>query len=82
MTDETTVAFAALRLEVDDLLALDDAGDGERHLRALDVGLADFEGGAVADRQNGRELGILTGLDRDLFNLDLVADLVDFATTG
>ena len=75
MADETAAAFPALRLEVVDLVVLDDACDRENDLGAFDVGLSDLEGRAVADRENGRELGILTRFDRELFNLDLVTDL-------
>ena len=74
VTDEATVAFAALRLEVDDLLALDDAVDGESHLRAFDIGGSDLERGAIRHGENRREFSILARFDRDLFNLDLVTD--------
>ena len=36
---------------------------------------SDFQGTSVRDGQNRRQLGVLPRLDRDLFNLDLLADL-------
>ena len=75
MADLPAVALPALRLEVDDLLALDDAVDGKDDLRALHIRRSNLEGGSVRHGQNRRQLGVLPRLDRDLFNLDPLADL-------
>ncbi len=75
MTDETTIAFTALGLEVQDLLAALEPVDDESNLGSLDIRGADLERRAVADGANGIQDRFLANFDRELFNLDLVTDL-------
>jgi hypothetical protein len=72
--DFATIAFAALHLEIDHLLAALLPVNGKRNLGPLDIGSTDLEVGAVRNGANGVELDIRTCFDRELFNLDPVTD--------
>ena len=76
MTNRAARPLAALRLEVNRLHALLRGGDDRQDdLRTLHVGGADLERRAVGDGADGVERDFLALRDRELFNLDRVADL-------
>ena len=76
MAHRAAVALAALGLEINHLLALlGGSDDCERDLGALHVGRANLERRAVRDGADGVESDFVALVDRELFNLDRVADL-------
>ena len=76
MANRTAITLAALCLEVDRLRAeLLRRDNRERDLGALNVGGADLQRGAVGDGAHRIEGDLVAFVDRELFNLDRIADL-------